>query len=100
MPRLKWLMFQVPMSSPQRIRIFGCFVAMIYSFLFSDFALRLPAVAEKMHRRYNVLLAVGGTQWTPPEFCLLGRSAYAAMFRPSCDSIVAGFIPLKGVCGS
>src|SRR3954447_2653145 len=23
MPRLKWLMFQMPMSSPQRMRIFG-----------------------------------------------------------------------------
>src|SRR5260370_28945608 len=29
MPWLKWLMFHMPMSSPQRIRIFGCFVAMV-----------------------------------------------------------------------
>ena len=29
MPRLKWLMFHMPMSSPQRIRIFGFFAAMI-----------------------------------------------------------------------
>jgi hypothetical protein len=32
MPRLKWLMFQMPMSSPQRIRMFGFFAAMMYSF--------------------------------------------------------------------
>ena len=32
MPRLKWLMFQMPMSSPQRIRIFGFFAAMNSSF--------------------------------------------------------------------
>src|SRR6476661_8664125 len=29
MPRLKWLMFQMPMSSPQRIRMFGCLVAIV-----------------------------------------------------------------------
>jgi len=38
-------MFQVPMSSPQRIRIFGCFVAMIYSLPFVEFVLQLPALA-------------------------------------------------------
>src|SRR5437764_711426 len=27
MPRLKWLMFQMPMSSPQRMRMFGGFGA-------------------------------------------------------------------------
>ena len=32
MPRLKWLMFQIPMSSPQRIRIFGFFAGMSISY--------------------------------------------------------------------
>ena len=32
MPRLKWLIFQMPMSSPHRIRMFGFFVAMSHSF--------------------------------------------------------------------
>src|SRR5580698_1592804 len=35
MPRLKWLMFHMPMSSPQRIRIFGCFAIVIPSFISS-----------------------------------------------------------------
>ena len=31
--QLKRLMFRIPMSSPQSIRMFGCFEGMIHSFL-------------------------------------------------------------------
>ena len=47
MPRLKWLMFQMPMSSPQRMRILGLSVFAICSLLLNCRVLQLQVRAAR-----------------------------------------------------
>src|SRR5208282_5545895 len=99
MPRLKWLIFQVPISSPHRIRIFGCFVAMIYSFLLVEFVLRLPAAGPEKNasEAQNAPSKCHVTPpCAPPGDARDGTSACTGMPRPSCGATIARFSALNG----
>src|SRR5208282_6878472 len=102
MPRLKWLIFQVPMSSPHRIRIFGCFVAMIFSFLVVSFVLQLLAYAgeKRIEGRNAPSKCHLITPCTPPGDARGDNSACIGMPRPSCGVNVVPSNALNGDSGS
>src|SRR5271154_4013001 len=53
MPRLQWLMFHMPMSSPQRIRMFGCFVAIFSLLLVEIDCLCRASDKTRIHRFFE-----------------------------------------------
>src|SRR5215471_3612332 len=64
LPRLKWLIFQMPMSSPQRIRILGFFSAIArLPFRKSVVGTRAGAMAET-DEGGNLPSRVGCRNWT------------------------------------
>src|SRR5882757_8918243 len=97
MPRLLWLMFHIPISSPQRIKIFGCFEAIVCSFPCNCLFVTFPGPRQRkiyLKPKCDVECSRGCSVRTARSGLRRGFGA-----RSIGSPFVAGLTPPKEECG-